>query len=160
LFDESWWRTRWLNAQRRFDAAAEVLNRDNRRRVPVVAIDAANGRGSGTRGERIGIVATAPTTLEPSGRLIEVAAAAVGRHVVVRPRLVADAVSAFLSGDAVGYDRMVLTAVDEEAACAEVVVLAQASMARVLTAREPHPIGARSSRVQSPRRARSGGSCG
>jgi hypothetical protein len=128
--------TPWLNAQRRFDAVAEVLNRDNRRRVPVVAIDAAMAVEAVRQGERIGIVATAPTTLEPSGRLIEVAAAAVGRHVVVRPRLVEDAVSVFLSGDTVGYDRMVLTAVDEEAACAEVVVLAQASMARVLTARE------------------------
>jgi Asp/Glu/hydantoin racemase len=113
----------------------------NRCRVPVVAIDAAMAAEAVREGERIGIVATNPTTLEPSSRLIEVAAAAMGRHVVVHPRLVEDALSALLSGDTVRHDRMVLTAVHEEAASSDVVVLAQASMARVLPALEAHPIG-------------------
>jgi hypothetical protein len=64
----------WLNAQGQLDAAAEVLNLDNGCRVPVVAIDAAMAVEAVREGERIGIVATNPTTLEPSGRLIEVAA--------------------------------------------------------------------------------------
>ncbi|MEU4777209.1 aspartate/glutamate racemase family protein [Micromonospora sp. NPDC023633] len=107
-----------------------------RMRVPVVRVDAAMAdeavavaAGPGARG-RIRVLATLPTTLGPTGRLVERAARSAGRPVEVTAELVADAAEAQDRGDRERVDSLVAAAVARAAAGADVVVLAQASMAR------------------------------
>lgn len=102
--------------------------------VPIVAIDDALAREAVGRGGRIALVATNATTIEPSTRLLLDVARAAGRSVEVRSRLVDGALQALLDGDGTGHDRLVEAAVREAAADSDVVVLAQATMTRVLSA--------------------------
>jgi hypothetical protein len=53
-------------------------------------------------------------------------------EVLVDAQLVAGAYGALMAGDQAGHDDMIVAALRESAARADVVVLAQASMARVL----------------------------
>jgi Asp/Glu/hydantoin racemase len=108
--------------------------------IPVFAIDDAMARQAVRLGERIGLLATAPTTLEPSRELLEAAAAGSGRRVEVRPSFVEDALPALLAGDPATHDRITVAAIREAAADADVIVLAQASMARVLPALAGEPV--------------------
>jgi aspartate/glutamate racemase len=107
--------------------------------IPLVAIDDALNAEAVRLGERIGLVATAATTLEPSQALLEAAAARAGRPVVVVPVMVEHALPALLAGDPATHDRLVSAAVREVAASSDVVALAQATMARVLAALADDP---------------------
>jgi aspartate/glutamate racemase len=109
-------------------------------RLPVLKIDEAMAAEAVRAGERISIVATAPTTLEPSRALLAAEAAAAGRMVEITTRLVVDALPALLAGDATTHDRLVEAAVRDESERADVVVLAQATMARVLDAMAARPV--------------------
>jgi Asp/Glu/hydantoin racemase len=100
--------------------------------IPVLAIDDPLAREAVLAGRRITVLATAATTLEPSRLALERTAERLGRPVEVRLHLVEDALAALLSGDRSTHDRLVGTAVREVAADADVVVLAQATMAGVL----------------------------
>lgn len=102
--------------------------------IPIVAIDDAMAREAVARGGRIALVATNTTTIGPSTELLLEAARAAGRSVEVRSRLVDGALQALLDGDGTGHDRLVEAAVREAAAESDVVVLAQATMTRVLSA--------------------------
>jgi Asp/Glu/hydantoin racemase len=106
----------------------------SRARIPVVKIDEAMISEAVATGTRIGVVATNPTTLGPTRRLLEAEAAACGKVVEVAPVVVERALEALLGGDGATHDRMVKEAVLRLAAQrdVEVVVLAQASTARAL----------------------------
>lgn len=112
--------------------------------IPVLKIDEAMIAQAVERGEKIGVVATAPTTLEPTRQALEAQAARLGRLVETRLILVEHAMSALLTGDGETHDRLVKAAVLGLAPQVDVVVLAQASMARVLEimpqAERPLPI--------------------
>jgi len=111
-------------------------------RVPIAKIDDAMAAEAVRLGTRISILATSPSTFDASRRLIEDEAQRNGSPVQIRLRPVADALEALLRGDGAAHDRLVVHAVREEASVADVVVLAQASMARVLNvlARAPVPV--------------------
>jgi Asp/Glu/hydantoin racemase len=79
----------------------------------------------------IGVVGTLSTTLEPTTDLIRRRAAARGKPVEVVARLCDGAFDALRAGDSGEHDRRVREALREVLARCEVVVLAQASMARV-----------------------------
>lgn len=79
----------------------------------------------------IGVVGTLSTTLEPTTDLIRRRAAARGKPVEVVARLCDGAFDALRAGDLDEHDRRVREALREVLARSEVVVLAQASMARV-----------------------------
>ncbi|WP_175499566.1 aspartate/glutamate racemase family protein [Cellulomonas marina] len=105
--------------------------------VPVVRVDAAMAREAvarasapGARG-RVAVLATLASTLGPTGRLVErtAAGADLGSGVVVDARVVAGAAEARAAGDEDRADALVAAAVGEAAQEADVVVLAQASMA-------------------------------
>jgi hypothetical protein len=104
------------------------------------AVDRAAAAGSARGGEgRILVLATLTATLGPTTRLIEQARA--GRHVDVEAFVVEGAAAARTAGDQAEHDRLVSAAVRD--AAADVIVLAQASMApaagddpRVLTSPE------------------------
>ena len=100
--------------------------------IPVFKIDEAMIAAAVARGSRIGVLATSPTTLEPTRRLLQAEADSCGKKIGFELLLVEGALPALLDGDGDTHDRLVKEAVLELARRVEVVVLAQASTARVL----------------------------
>ncbi len=109
-----------------------VANAQSLVSVPVVRIDDAMASAAVQRGSRIGIVATLPTTLNPTTRLLQAKADALEKAVEFKPVLVSGAYEKLMTGDKDGHDDMLVAAFTELAAEVDVVVLAQVSMARVL----------------------------
>lgn len=99
--------------------------------IPIMKIDEPMARHAVGIGEKIGVVATARTTMDPSVRLIESAARDSGRTVRVQGVLESSAFEAKLAGDNDTHDRLVGNAVRRLARESDVVVLAQASMAHL-----------------------------
>lgn len=100
--------------------------------TPVVRIDTAMADTAVQGGQRIGIAATLPTTLQPTAELIYAAARRAGRAVEVRTAL-ADGAFQALATDAADHDRRVRATLDQLGGWADVIVLAQASMTRALS---------------------------
>lgn len=100
--------------------------------VPVVRIDEPLAEEAVRRGTHIGVAATVPTTLKPTLRLLEAKAAAAHRDVTFTPVLVDEAFRRLSAGDQAGHDAVLSQALTELAQDVDVVVLAQASMARVV----------------------------
>ena len=100
--------------------------------VPVVRVDEAMAEeavAAGTGPRRVAVLATLASTLGPTARLVERAARAAGRDVRVVATVVPDAFEARAAGDRARHDQLVAQAARDAAADADVVVLAQASMA-------------------------------
>ncbi|HEX6289609.1 MAG TPA: aspartate/glutamate racemase family protein [Herpetosiphonaceae bacterium] len=97
--------------------------------IPVVRIDEAMAEEAARRGRRIGVVATLATTLSPTMLLVQRKASA---DAVIVPLLVDTAYQKLVAGDAAGHDADLAEALGDLAASVDVVVLAQASMARVV----------------------------
>jgi Asp/Glu/hydantoin racemase len=100
--------------------------------IPVVKIDEAMIAHAVTIGSKIGVIATAATSLEPTCQLLQAQADISGKRIETELVLVESALSTLLSGDGTTHDSLVKKAVLELAQRVDVVVLAQASMARVL----------------------------
>ena len=83
-------------------------------------------------GTRIGVIATLPSTLEPTAALIQTRAAAAGKEIELTPRVVEGAFEAVMSGNGARHDELVGAALRDLARRVDVIVLAQASMARVV----------------------------
>lgn len=100
-------------------------------RVPVVKIDDAMAREAVGKARRIGVVATVPSTLGPTTQLVRDAATAAGRTVQVTQRLCEGAFGILMAGDRIRHDDMVSEGARELARDVDLLVLAQASMARL-----------------------------
>jgi Asp/Glu/hydantoin racemase len=100
--------------------------------IPVLKIDEAMIARAVDVGSRIGVVATAASTLEPTRRLLQVQAGNLAKIIEIELVLVENALSALLNGNGATHDRLVKNATLDLAQRVDVVVLAQASMARVL----------------------------
>jgi Asp/Glu/hydantoin racemase len=116
--------------------------------VPVVRIDEAMAEEAVRRGKHIGIAATVETTLNPTRRLIQSKSACAGVEVHLEPILVREAYQKLAVGDRDGHDQVLAAALHGLAERSDVVVLAQASMGRVV-AKLPESI--RSKFLSSPR---------
>jgi Asp/Glu/hydantoin racemase len=88
-------------------------------------------------GKRIGVIATLPSTLEPTVELIESRASARGRPIELSATIVEGAFEAVMSGNGAKHDELVGASLREMARKVDVIVLAQASMARVVDALKP-----------------------
>jgi Asp/Glu/hydantoin racemase len=112
--------------------------------IPVIKIDEAMIAEAVRLGSRIGVVATNRTTLEPTRALVEAEAQRAGKGITTELVLVEGALPALLAGDGETHDRLVKKAVLGLAKRSDVVLLAQASMARVMAiipaAERPVPI--------------------
>lgn len=115
------------------EAAADAVD------VPVLRVDRAMAEQAVELAApgRVAVLATLSSTLGPTERLLHRLA---GAGTVVDSGLVEGAVALRDSGDRAGHDRLVREAVARAAAEADVVVLAQASMATALQA-GPGPAG-------------------
>jgi Asp/Glu/hydantoin racemase len=100
--------------------------------VPLVRIDEAMAEEAVTRGRRVGVVATLRSTLDPTAALIRRSSTASGHAAEVRDRLVDGAFDALRAGDTGRHDALVRDGLRDILGWADVVVLAQASMTRVL----------------------------
>lgn len=99
--------------------------------VPLLRIDAAMADRAIDLGRRIGVLATLRSTLEPTRDLIESTARARGIEPDVRAVVCDGAFEAVTSGDLARHDELVRVGLRDLAADRDVIVLAQASMARV-----------------------------
>jgi Asp/Glu/hydantoin racemase len=99
---------------------------------PILRIDEAMADAAVRAGRRIGVAATVRTTLEPTIALLRESAVAAQRDVEIVPELCEGAFEAVLSGDTARHDALVSVALGELRKRVDVVVLAQASMVRVL----------------------------
>jgi Asp/Glu/hydantoin racemase len=100
--------------------------------IPVIKIDEAMISRAVAMGTKIGVVATNVTTLEPTRQLLEAQAKTADKAIEIELVLVENALPALLSGDSATHDSLVKEAVLKLARRVDVVVLAQATMARVL----------------------------
>ena len=100
--------------------------------VPVLRVDQPMADRAVTTAKKIGVIATLPTTLEPTADLIRRRASAAGREIELTTRLCEGAFEALMSGDSAIHDAMVASALKELIQQVDVIALAQASMARVV----------------------------
>jgi Asp/Glu/hydantoin racemase len=100
--------------------------------IPIVKIDESMAEVAVAHGPRIGVVATVRTTLEPTVRLIRAKAAAQQRTVDIVEALAEGAFQALLDGQAERHDDIVTRTIASLSGRVDVIVLAQASMARLI----------------------------
>lgn len=100
--------------------------------IPVLRIDEMMMKRAVATGGRIGVLATNETTLQPTRQMLLAEAERCGKNVEVELLLVKDALPSLLKGDGSTHDRLLRDAVQTMAGRVDVIVLAQASMARVL----------------------------
>ncbi len=105
--------------------------------IPVLKIDEPMVEQALALGSRIGVAATAPTTLKPTSDLVWRKAQEAGKTVQVEPVMCEEAYAAMFAGDQARHDRIVGETILALLARCDVVLLAQASMARVLGGLDP-----------------------
>lgn len=101
-------------------------------KVPVLRVDQPMADQAVQTGSRIGVIATLPTTLDPTSDLVKRRAEAAGKEIELVSHLCEGAFDALMSGDAATHDAMVAAALKDLVTKVDVIVLAQASMARVV----------------------------
>ncbi len=105
--------------------------------IPVLKIDEPIVDQAIQIGKCVGVAATASTTLKPTTDLVYARAASQGRSVQVESMLCEGAYAALFAGDTAAHDRIVSEALRGLMRRNDVVILAQASMARVAAAIPP-----------------------
>ncbi len=109
------------------DMAAQLHDR------PVLRVDRPMAEQALATGSRIGVLATLSTTLKPTADLVRTVAAERGTPVEITEYLCEGAFEAVMAGDAATHDRIVGDGLMKAMQGVDAIVLAQASMARVLT---------------------------
>lgn len=102
--------------------------------VPLVKIDELMAIKAVERASNIGVIATLPTTLGPTARLVKTQAARLEKSVSVVEGLAEGAFQALIAGDPVKHDHTILETARRLAGDVDLFVLAQASMARMESA--------------------------
>ncbi|MEY4433802.1 MAG: hypothetical protein RLZZ44_1936 [Bacteroidota bacterium] len=100
--------------------------------VPVLRVDQPMADQAVQTGTKIGVVATLSTTLEPTTDLVRRRAIVAGKQIELTARLCEGAFDALMQGKPEIHDAMVASALKELSKQVDVIVLAQASMARVV----------------------------
>jgi Asp/Glu/hydantoin racemase len=100
--------------------------------IPVLRIDRPMAEKAVASGKRIGVAATLSTTLNPTADLVRKVAADQGKTVEIIEHLCEGAFEAVMAGDGATHDKIVGEGLINGLADVDVIVLAQASMARVL----------------------------
>ena len=99
--------------------------------TPIIKIDDAMALEAATRGTEVGVLATVPTTLDPTSDLVVAKAAEAGRDVHVHQQLAKGAFDLLMAGNREAHDDIVSREAVELAKTVDLIVLAQASMARL-----------------------------
>ena len=115
------------------EAAAQFVT------IPVLRVDQPMADKAVNVGTRIGVVATLPTTLRPTIDLVERRAIALDRKVTTTAQLCEGAFDLLMSGNTAAHDEMVAKGILDLVGKVDVILLAQASMARVVAALPSDP---------------------
>lgn len=99
--------------------------------IPLIKIDDAMAMKAVELSNKIGVIATLPTTLEPTVNLVKRMAKNINKKVEIIEGLAEGAFQAVMSGDRDQHDQLVLKATEKVASKVDVIVLAQGSMARM-----------------------------
>jgi Asp/Glu/hydantoin racemase len=99
--------------------------------IPIVKIDESMARQAVQSARTIGVLATLPTTLAPTVRLVKTEAAKAGKSVAVVEGLANGAYEALVAKDPEKHDRLLLEAAEALAHRVDALVLAQGSMTRM-----------------------------
>ena len=99
---------------------------------PVLRVDRAMAEKAVATGKRIGVVATLSTTLDPTAELVRRVAAEQGKEIEIVEHLCRGAFDAVMAGDGATHDRIVCEGLTDGMKGVDAIVLAQASMARVV----------------------------
>ncbi len=110
------------------DAARKLVN------IPVIKIDDAHTEKAVREGRRIGVMATAGTTLGPTVDLLKEKAAILKKDVEIQASLAGSAFEALMKGDKERHDALVLEAARKLAPSVDLLLFAQASMTRLAPA--------------------------
>lgn len=100
--------------------------------IPIVKIDEAMAVEAVSEYQRIGVIATLATTLEPTCTMIKAKALEMNREMSIVKGLATGAFEAISSGDTHTHDAIVLRTVLEMVDVCDAFVLAQGSMARMV----------------------------
>ena len=100
-------------------------------KTPIVKIDEAMAVEVATNYKNIGVLATLPTTLDPTIRLIESKAQELGKDINIVNGLADGAYLALIGGNPEEHDAKILEAAKKAADTADCFVLAQGSMGRM-----------------------------
>jgi Asp/Glu/hydantoin racemase len=98
----------------------------------VLRVDEPMAEKAVAAGRRIGVIATLPSTLEPTAALIQSRATAAGKQIELSTCVVEGAFQAVIGGNGAKHDELVAASLGQMAKNVDVIVLAQASMARVI----------------------------
>jgi Asp/Glu/hydantoin racemase len=101
--------------------------------IPIVRIDEAMSEKAVRKASHIGVAATLPTTLAPTRRLLEKKGQDLSESLNIEPLLIKDAFNLLLQGDLEAHDTLLVEGLTLLAEKVEIVILAQASMARVIS---------------------------
>jgi Asp/Glu/hydantoin racemase len=99
--------------------------------ISVVKIDEYMAIEAVNRADRIGVLATLPTTLGPTVRLVQAKASDADKKISVAEGLAQGAFQALIAGDSTRHDNIILETAIQAAENADIFVLAQGSMARM-----------------------------
>jgi glutamate racemase len=105
--------------------------------TPVMRVDLPMADKAVAAGKKVGVIATLSTTLEPTAELILRRAALAEKKIELTSKLVEGAFEALMAGDGATHDDKVAAALKELSQQVDVIVLAQASMARVVDTLKP-----------------------
>jgi len=97
-------------------------------RTPMLQIDRPMMDLAVQRGSRVGLLATVPTTVPASERLLSLAAAEAGKTVEIKSRLCSDAFAALKAGQTEQHNTLLLEEIDRLSGEVDAIVLAQLSM--------------------------------
>jgi Asp/Glu/hydantoin racemase len=99
--------------------------------IPVVKIDEGMAQKAAEEGKKITVLATVPTTVRPTVNLIKEKAAKIGTSLEIREAVATGAFEYLMDNQRERHDDMVLNVAKEAAKSSDMLVLAQASMARL-----------------------------
>lgn len=102
--------------------------------IPVLRVDEPMAAQAVQIGKKIGVIATLSTTLNPTVNLIKAQAEKAGREIEIVEHLCEGAFQAVVAGDTGTHDKAVTVGLKKLMDQVDVIVLAQASMARVADA--------------------------
>jgi glutamate racemase len=112
----------------------EIFEQENKKyKIPIMRIDSAMAEKAVDTAGTIGVAATLETTLKPSTELIKKIAADINKDIEIKTVLADSAYQKLMEGNEKQHDRLLADKLKQLAAEVEIVVLAQASMARAVS---------------------------
>ena len=99
--------------------------------IPLLKIDDPMAIRAVETASRIGVLATLPSTLAPTAKLLQTMADERGKQIEIVEGLAEGAFQAVMSGDRETHDNLILKASEKVAGKVDLIVLAQGSMAKM-----------------------------